>query len=177
MARNEDKSYYPGVLITGQRALLVTVAIIGVVAHGALGVWAWEKQVVDMPVIESAPARPIAIKRAQLDEYKITPPTIDPTSVGPTAEELTKQLLEAEPPKLVTEPLELDVELRPLDEINDASVGALEIELPAFELDNDVLAQLDTRPPAELSFGEGEGNPGQADEGVVDHGYCMTSRE
>lgn len=163
MARNKDKSYQPGLLITGQRGLLVFVALLGVVAHGALGVWAWDKQIVDVPAIESAPARPIAIKRAQLDEYAITPPTIDPASLGPTAEELTKQLLEAEPPKLVTEPLELDVELRPLEELNDAAAGALEIELPAFELDNDVLAQLDTRPPAELSFGEGDGNPGEGD--------------
>jgi Mg-chelatase subunit ChlD len=161
MARNEDKSYQPGLLITGQRALLMTVAVIGVVAHGALGVWAWDKQIMDVPEFEAAPARPIAVKRAQLDEYTITPPTIDPASLGPTAEELTKQLLESDPPKLVSEPLELDVELRPLDEINDAAAGALEIELPAFELDNDVLAQLDTRPPSELSFGEGEGNPGE----------------
>jgi len=161
MARNKDKSYQPGLLITGQRALLVFVALVGVFAHAALGVWAWDKQIVDVPAIESAPARPIAIKRAQLDEYTITPPTTDPSSLGPTAEQLTRDLLKAEPPKLVSEPLELDVELRPLEEIDDAAAGALEIELPAFELDNDVLAQLDTRPPAELSFGEGEGDPGE----------------
>ncbi|MEM9111064.1 MAG: VWA domain-containing protein [Planctomycetota bacterium] len=161
----EPKPYQPGVLITGQRAILFVVALIGIGAHGALGVWAWDKQITEVPEFDAAPARPIAVKRAPLDEYAITPPTIDPDTLGPTAEELTKQLLESEPPRLVTEPLELDIELRPLDELNDAAVGALEIELPAFELDNDVLTQLDTRPPAELSFGEGEGNGADAGEG------------
>ncbi|MBX2853145.1 MAG: VWA domain-containing protein [Phycisphaeraceae bacterium] len=163
MARKEPKPYKPGVLITGQRAIFVIVALIGVLAHGALGVWAWDKPIADVPAIESAPARPIAVKRAPLDEYVVTPPTIDPSTLGPTAEELTRQLLESEPPQLVSEPLELDVELRPLEELNDAAAGALEIELPAFELDNEVLSQLDTRPPAELSFGEGDGNPGEGD--------------
>lgn len=163
MARKEPKPYQPGVLITGQRAILVIVAVVAVVAHGALGVWAWDKPITAVPAFEAAPARPIAVKRAPLDDYIVTPPTIDPNTLGPTAEELTKQLLESEPPKLVSEPLELDVELRPLDELNDAAAGALEIELPAFELDNDVLSQLDTRPPAELSFGEGDGNPGEGD--------------
>lgn len=167
MARNEPKPYKPGILITGQRAILIIVALIAVATHGAMGVWAWEKAITQVPALQSTPARPIAIKRAALDDYTITPPTFDPADLGPTAEDLTKQLLDAEPPKLVSEPLELDVELRPLDELNDASAGALEIELPAFELDNDVLSQLDTRPPAELSFGEGDGagagNPGPGD--------------
>jgi Mg-chelatase subunit ChlD len=163
MARREPKPYKPGLLIRGQRAILVIVAVVGVVAHGALGVWAWDKSITEVPEFEATPARPIAVKRAALDDYVFTPPAFDPATLGPTAEELTKQLLESEPPKLVSDPLELDVELRPLDELNDASAGALEIELPAFELDNDVLAELDTRPPAELSFGEGDGNPGEGE--------------
>ncbi|MFK7788573.1 MAG: VWA domain-containing protein [Phycisphaeraceae bacterium] len=163
MARKEPKPYKPGLLITGQKAIFVFVALIGVAAHGGLGVWAWDKSITEVPAFESTPARPIAIKRAAVDDYTITPPTFDPADLGPTAEELTKQLLEADPPKLVSEPLELDVELRPLDELNDAAAGALEIELPAFELDNDVLSQLDTRPPSELSFGEGDGNIGEGD--------------
>lgn len=163
MAQKEPKPYKPGLLVTGQRAIFVVVVVIGIGAHGALGVWAWDKEVVDTPEFADAPARAIAVKRAPLDEYVVTPPTFDPADLGPTAEELTKQLLESEPPKLVSEPLELDIELRPLEELNDATVGALEIELPTFKLDNDVLAQLDTRPPAELSFGEGDGNPGIGD--------------
>lgn len=164
MAR-EPKPYKPGLLITGRRAILVVVVLIGVTAHGALGVWAWDKQITDVPEFATTPTRPIAVKRAPLDEYTITPPAFDPADLGPTAEELTKQLLESEPPQLVADPLELDVELRPLEELNDAAAGALEIELPAFELDDAVLAELDTRPPAELSFGEGEGdgNPGDGD--------------
>lgn len=163
MARDEEKTYQPGVLITGQRALIVVAVLIAIAAHGALGVWAWDKQIADTPEFASTPTRPVAIKRAALDDYSITPPTFDPADLGPTAEELTKRLLESEPPKLVAEPLELDIELRPLDELNDAAAGALEIELPAFELDNAVLSQLDSRPPAELSFGEGDGNPGIGD--------------
>ena len=160
MARKEPKPYKPGLLINGQRGLLVVVSLIAVVAHGALGVWAWDKSIAEVPEFEPTQARPIAVKRAALDDYVFTPPSFDPAILGPTAEELTKQLLEAEPPKLVTEPLELDIELRPLEEINDAAAAALDIELPAFELDNDVLAQLDKRPPAELSFGQGDGPAG-----------------
>lgn len=163
MAQKEPKPYKPGVLVTGQRAIFVVVVLIGIGAHGALGVWAWDKEIVDTPAFVSAPARPVAVKRAPLDEYAVTPPSFEPADLGPTAEDLTKQLLESEPPKLVTEPLELDVELRPLEELNDAAAGALEIDLPTFELDDDVLAQLDTRPPAELSFGDGEGEPGTGD--------------
>ena len=159
MASNEDKSYQPGLLITGQRTILVVAAFVAVAAHGLMGAWAWDKQITDVPELESTPTRPIAIKRAPLDDYIITPPAFDAADLGPTAAELTKQLLESDPPKLVAEPLELDVELRPLDELNDAAAGALEIELPAFELDDDVLSQLDTRPPGELSFGQGQGNP------------------
>lgn len=163
MAEQEPKPYKPGLLITGQRAIFMVVVLIGIGAHGALGVWAWDKEITDTPEFASTPARPIAVKRAPLDDYIVTPPTFDPATQGPTAEELTKQLLESEPPKLVSEPLDLDVELRPLDELNDAAAGALEIELPTFELDNDVLTQLDTRPPSELSFGEGDGNPRTGD--------------
>lgn len=163
MAAKEPKPYNPGLLITGQRAIFIAVVFIGIAAHGALGVWAWDKQIADTPELASVQARPIAVKRAPLDDYFAPPPTIDPATLGPTAEDLTRELLESEPPKLVTEPLELDIELRPLEELNDAAAGALEIELPAFELDNDVLTQLDTRPPSELSFGEGDGNPGSGD--------------
>lgn len=163
MARKEPKPYKPGLLIKGQRAIFVFVVLIGIGAHGSLGYWAWDKEITDTPEFDSTPARPIAVKRAPLDDYIVTPPSFDPATLGPTAEELTKQLLESEPPKLVTEPLEFDVELRPLDELNDAAAGALEIDLPAFELDNDVLTQLDTRPPSGLSFGEGDGTPGEGD--------------
>eukprot|EP00752_Nemacystus_decipiens_P015208 g13541.t1 len=159
----QPKPYQPGVLVKSRRVIFGVVALVGVAAHGALGVWAWDKQIAQTPSFDDAPARPIAVKRAPLDDYIAVPPEFDPADLGPSAEDLTKQLLESEPPQLVTDPLELDIELRPLEEINDASEGALEIELPAFELDDAVLEELDTRPPAELSFGEGDGNPGVGD--------------
>lgn len=160
MAFKKDKPYKPGVLVTGQRGVWVAVALLGIGAHGALGVWAWDKQIAETPSLVDGPARPIAVKRAPLDDDVAAPPAFDLADLGPTAEQLTKQLLESEPPKLVTDPMELDLELRPLEELNDAQAGALEIELPAFELDAAVLEELDTRPPAELSFGAGVGTPG-----------------
>ncbi|MEO0477429.1 MAG: hypothetical protein AAF085_15905, partial [Planctomycetota bacterium] len=38
MAR-DPKPFKPGLLITGRGAILVVVVLIGVTAHGALGVW------------------------------------------------------------------------------------------------------------------------------------------
>lgn len=160
MASKPSKPFKPGVLVTGQRAIFFFVVLIGVGAHGALGFWAWDKQIAETPQLSEAPARPIAVKRAPLDDYVAAPPAFDPARLGPTAEELTKQMLASEPPKLVTEPMELDIELRPLEELSGLQAAALEIELPAFELDPAVLEELDTRPPAELSFGEGPSDVG-----------------
>jgi len=163
MAKKEPKPYNPGLLVTGQRAVFAVVALIGIGAHGALGYWAWDKPIATVPELSPVPTRPVAVKRAAEDDYRYIP-SIAETPQGPTAEDLTKRLLETEPPLLVSDPLELDVELRPLEELDDAAAGGLKIDLPAFELDNDVLAQLDTRPPAELQFGEGIGE-GSGDEG------------
>ncbi|MGB0767920.1 MAG: VWA domain-containing protein [Phycisphaeraceae bacterium] len=157
MPKKEPKPYTPGLLVTGQRAVWVSAAVVAIAAHGTLGVWAWDRPIMTVPEAGESQARPVAVKRAAPEEFRVTPPPVDETDTGPTAEDLTKELLEAEPPLLVSDPLELDVELRPLDELNDAAAGGLEIDLPAFELDDDVLAQLETRPLPELEFGEGLG--------------------
>ena len=57
MAQKEPKPYKPGVLVTSQRAIFVVVVLIGIGAHGALGVWAWDKEIVDTPAFASAANR------------------------------------------------------------------------------------------------------------------------
>lgn len=172
MARNKPKPYQPGFLVTGRVAVFWCLAVVGLGLHGALAVWAWDKPIAVVDNVGLTEARPVRVKRA-IDEDYTYRPSFEDADQGPTAQELTRRLLESEPPTLVSEPLELDLELRPLDELNDASAGGLEIDLPAFELGDDVLAKLDKRPPSELSFGDtlgpgtggdGEGSgPGSAD--------------
>lgn len=152
----DPKPYNPGLLVKGQGVLLLLAAAVAVGSHAALGVWAWDKPIATVSEIEPTASRPVRVKRAVDDDYTYTPPT-PAADLGPTAEQLTQQLLESEPPSLVSDPLELDVELRPLDELEGATPATLDIELPAFELDDDVLAGLDTRPPQELDFGEPDG--------------------
>ena len=164
MTRREPKPYRAGVLVTQKKLVLVIVAMLSVVGHAALGYWAWDKPVMTVRGLGEAQARPIRVKRAVEDDYAFAPDVI--ADDGPSAQELTKQLLESEPPQIVAETKELDFEPRPLDELDAGLSGGLEIELPEFELDADTLAQLDTRAPAELEFakdpglGQGEGNSG-----------------
>lgn len=160
MARRNPKPYQPGLLITGKRVVIASVAIVAVLSHAAVGVWAWDKPIMTLADDDDGPAiaRPIRVKRAAPDDYSYTPPPAEPDQ-GPTADDLVKRLLESDKPGLVSDPLNLDVELRPLDEINDASAGALEIDLPAFEIKDDVLAGLDNR-PGELEFGVDPGEGG-----------------
>jgi Mg-chelatase subunit ChlD len=164
MPRRTPKPYEPGLLVTGQRAVLVTVAIVVMLGHAALGVWGWDKTIAELPTAAPAQARAMRVKRAIDDDFTFAPPVAE-NEQGTSAQELIARLLESEPPKLVSDPMELDVELRPLEELSKPAAGELEIDLPAFELENDVLAELDTRPPAELDFGEGEGdgNGGQGE--------------
>ena len=165
MARRTPKPYEPGLLVTGRRAVLVVVALIVLLSHAALGVWGWNKPITTLPEVEPGPSRTIRIKRGVQDDFAYTPPA-SAIQQGPTAEELIQRFFDSEPPKLVTEPMELDDELRPLDELDKPAAGSLEIDLPAFAIEDSVLSQLDTRPPAELNFGEdnaGNGGDGQGD--------------
>lgn len=163
MAGNKPKAYTPGLLVTGRGVVFVLVALLAVSLHGALGVWAWDQPIAVVQGLGEGQARPVRVKRATQDDYTYTPPPADAT--GPSAQELTQRLLASEPPTLVADPLELDVELRPLDELDDASAGAMEIDLPAFEIDSAQLARLESRLPAELQFAAdprvGEGGVGE----------------
>ncbi|MFN3168010.1 MAG: VWA domain-containing protein [Phycisphaeraceae bacterium] len=162
MPRRNPKPYEPGLLVTGRRAVLVVVAALVLLGHAALGVWGWDKTIAELPEAAPAEARAMRVKRAIDDDFTFAPPVAE-SEQGTSAQELIARLLESEPPKLVTDPMELDVELRPLEELSKPAAGELEIDLPAFEIGNDVLAELDTRPPAELDFGEGEAEPGPGD--------------
>lgn len=159
MARNEIKAYRPGVLVNRRGAVLLFVAGLSVVGHGALGWWAWDKPVAVAMGLGEAEARPIRVKRA-IESDLITPPPTETIEIGPSAEELTRELLSAEPPDLVAEPLELDVELRPIEELEQAASGGLEIDLPSFEIDEDQLAALSAADPGELDFGAPGPGPG-----------------
>jgi len=166
MARKEPKPYRANVLVTRKRAVLVVVALLSVAAHGALTYWAWDKPVMTVSGLGASEARPIRVKRAVEDDYVLAPDNT-PIDEGPDAEELTRQLLESEPPQIVNEPTEVQLETRPLDELEEANAGGLELELPAYELDDETLSQFDTRPPAELDFaddpGLGRGASGDGD--------------
>lgn len=167
MARRTLKPYQPGLLVTGRRGILIIAVVISVVSHGALGYWVRDKQVATFPEAGETQVRPVRVKRAAAEDYTYTAPPAEVSDQGPTAKELTQRLLESEPPKLVADPLDLDIELRPLDDLNKDAAGDLKIDLPAFELGNDVLAQLDTRPPSELDFGDEPGDgQGNGDEGT-----------
>jgi len=158
MAEREPKPYQPGLLIRGRHVLMMLIVVIGVLSHAALGVWAWDKPIALVQEFSPTKLNPIRVKRAAADEFDYRPAIVDEVA-GPTAEELTKKLLESEPPELISGPLDLDVELRPLDELREGAKGDLNLDLPDFQLSEDVLTQLDTR-PGELSFNEGAGNTG-----------------
>lgn len=158
MARKEPKPYRANVLVTRKGAVLAVVALVSLALHGAMVVWAWDKPVMTVSGLGegASQARPIRVKRAAEDDYVLAPDNT-PIDEGPNAEELTKQLLDSEPPQPVTEPTEVELEPRPLEELEEAATGGLELDLPAYELDDETLSQFDTRPPAELDFADDPG--------------------
>ena len=163
-----EKPYNPSMLVTNPRGVLIFAVVVSVLLHGALGVWAWDKPIVTGPLAGGEPTPPMNVKRAAEDYYTLSTDGARALEMdqGPTAAELSQRLLDEPPPPIDSDPLELDVELRPIEEPFEGMTGGLEIDLPAFELDDNILAALDTRPPAELDFGtpgEGQGEGEQGD--------------
>jgi len=163
MAKREPKPYQPGLLVTARTGLFVTVAVVAVLAHAGVGYWTRNVQIVSSELSDPQPVRIISVRRAPLEDYTYRPQTLVAEDTGPTAEELTRDLLESGPASLTADPLELNFEPRPLDELNDAAAGTLSINLPEFNLGEDLLAQLDTRPPTGLEFGQVTGEGGGGD--------------
>lgn len=167
-----DKHYQPTLLVTSPRTVLVVGVVVSVLLHAAAGVWAWDKVVVEGPLPGAEPIAPFSVKRSA--EVYI-PVTLDRDPAqgmdqGPSAAELSQRLLDEQPPPLVADPLDLDVELRPIEEPFEGMTGGLEIDLPAFELNDDVLSSLDTRPPAELDFGDAPGTGNDTGDGTGPNG-------
>ncbi|MEM1354723.1 MAG: VWA domain-containing protein [Planctomycetota bacterium] len=165
-----DKPYQPSVLVTNPRGVMIFAVVVSAVLHGSLAVWAWDKPIVSGLESAASTIVPTNVKRATEDYFSLSTDrsrALDQDQ-GPTSEDLNERLLDEPPPPIVTDPLELDVELRPIEEPFEGMRGGLEIDLPAFELDDDVLAALDTRPPAELDFGNPGSGQGQGEEGRGD---------
>lgn len=156
-----EKHYKPSMLVNNPRGVLIFAAVFSLVLHTALGVWARDQLVVAGPVAQDERPAPLRVKRSAEDYYTVSTYGSGTTDIdpGPTAAELSQRLLDEPPPPLEASSLDLDVDLRPIEESFEGMQGGLEIDLPAFELDDDILASLDTRPPAELDFGA----PGSGD--------------
>lgn len=164
MPAKKPAQYEPTKLVTSPRLVLIAGLAASVVLHAGVGAWAWDKALTDRVAV-AEPREPARIKRATEDYLgvSLSESGYDEPIAGPTAQEMSRMLLDAPPPALGGDPLELELELRPVEETFEGMSGGLEIDLPAFELDGDVLSSLEDRPD-ELDYNQGD-LPGDGDGG------------
>lgn len=156
MPAKKPAQYEPTKLVTSPRLVLIAGLAASVVLHAGVGAWAWDKTLTDRVAVAEQ-REPARIKRATEDYLgvSLSESGYDEPIAGPTAQEMSRMLLDAPPPALGGDPLELELELRPVEETFEGMSGGLEIDLPAFELDGDVLSSLEDRPD-ELDYNQGD---------------------
>jgi Mg-chelatase subunit ChlD len=177
MPEKKPAQYEPSKLVTAPGRVLIAGLALSVVLHAGVGAWAWDKALTDRVAFDE-PHEPARIKRATQDYLgvSLTEQGLDEPVAGPTAQEMSRRLLDAPPPALGGDPLELELELRPVEETFEGMSGGLEIDLPAFELDGDVLSSLENRPD-ELDYNPGDlpgdgGGSGRSGQGTGSAGLA-----
>lgn len=153
--------YSPSKLVKAPLQVLLVGLAASVLLHAAVVFVLWDRPFGSMPVV-TEDNRPVQVRRASQDYLALSleGPTASPVEAGPSAQELSERLLEARAPALGGDPMEVALELRPIEEPFEGMTGGLEIDLPAFVLDDSVLDSLQAT-PGELEFGvpgDGAGN-------------------
>lgn len=170
-SRREVRTSY---LVENTGTVMLIVLVVSLLAHIGLLVFVWNKPMgyMDPSLFDTARA-PIRVKRATYDEI---------TGVGGrggaaqaeamqqlTAADLSQTLLQETEAPGGDEEFEPELEMRDLDETLPASAATeLAVELPAFELPDELLNQLPSEAPGELAyrssseagFGAGTGGSG-----------------
>ncbi|MEM9416258.1 MAG: VWA domain-containing protein [Planctomycetota bacterium] len=166
MPLTEPQSFTPSKLVTAPGTVLLVGLAVSLVLHAGLGVWAWNQPFGTMPeVTEQLDAARVRRAASDYVAVSLAEPGAGEVADAPSAQELSERLLDMRAPALGGEPMELELELRPIEEPFQGLAEGLEIDLPAFELDDDVLAQLEGAPDEleygdELAEGTGTGDAG-----------------
>lgn len=150
-------------------AVLLLAAGISVGGHAGALLAAWDRPMgyVDPAALRSPP-RETTLRRATVDEF--LPPGEEGLEAGmelehdaadePDPSELTRDLLEDVP--IPDRVIELEVRMRELAERPpEEAMSEVSLDLPAFELDESVLAELAGGRPADMAYGEASGFEGQ----------------
>ncbi|MFI4859719.1 MAG: VWA domain-containing protein [Phycisphaerales bacterium JB063] len=170
MPLTEPDHFTPSRVVTAPGKVLLVGLGLSLVLHAGLGVWAWNKPFGTMPEVSEA-TDAVRVRRAASDYVAVSleGPSMTEAAQAPSAQELSERLLDMRAPELGGDPMELELELRPIEEPFQGMAEGLEIDLPAFVLGDDVLSQLEGAPD-ELEYGDSIGEGRGTGEGTTQSG-------
>ena len=164
----------PSALATRPGAILLIVLGASVLLHGLLIFYTWNRPIGSVdPRLLQTERPPIRVKRATYDRIISEPVAAvgeQGTEEEPSLADLSQTLLEDVAPPGLDERFEADLQPRPLDEGLPEPATDLAVELPGFEIPEEVLNALPDAAPQELAyqstadtaFGGGGGAEGEA---------------
>ena len=183
-AQHPGAAVRPSRFATEPGLVLLVVVVVSLLVHGLLVFATYDRPIgVIDPALLAQEQSMVRVRRASRDQFVELAPRegVAEADPEPTLADLSEALLDVTDPPGLDDAYEPDLEMRALDEsLPPSAASELAVELPAFELPDDVLAQLTTQTPGELEYrGSAEAGFGAAvgEGGVGGGGGSQAARE